>query len=93
MNIKLLGERVLVELQKTESKTSSGLIISKEAAPNDTQIGIVIKVGSGKKTDNGEVIKSELKEGDKVMYNYGTLLLLEGKSYFLVNEADVIMVL
>ena len=93
MNIKLLGERVLLELEKAESKTASGLIISKDAAPNDTQIGKVVKVGTGKKTDQGGLILSELKEGDRVMFNYGTIVLLEGKSYYLVNEADVIMVL
>jgi chaperonin GroES len=92
MNIKLLGERVLVDLERAETKTASGLIVSKETSPSDMQYGKVVSVGTGKKTDQG-IVPVDLKEGERVMFQYGTLVLLEGKSYYLVNEADVILVL
>lgn len=90
--IKLLGKRVLVEVSREETKTTSGLLISKDKESNDVHEGIIVKVGTGERVD-GIYQPIDLKEGDKVLLNYGAYVTVEGKPYLLVNEADVLMVL
>ena len=92
MNIKLLGDRVLIEKEKVEQKTASGLIINKETSPDSMQMGVIVKVGNGR-FEAGVYITPDVKEGDRVMYNYGTMINYLDKSYVLVNVADIIMVI
>ena len=92
MNIKLLWDRVLVEPQAAETKTKSGLVLSKESEPGDVRIGIIKAVGCGKKLENGELSPVQVKDGDKVMFQYGANVLVDGKTYSLVDEGDIIMV-
>lgn len=92
LNIKLLGERVLIKTNNTEKKTDSGLIISKANEPNDIQTGEVVAIGQGKWNDKyGWVNGTHV--GDKVMFQYGTKIDVEGVQYILVNESDIIMIL
>ena len=92
MNIKLLGARVLVEIEKKEEKTASGLILSKTQEMREIMTGKIVKVGKGK-FEAGIYIAPDMKEGDQIMFQYGTSVLYEGKSYLLVNESDVIMII
>jgi chaperonin GroES len=92
--IKLLGDRVLVEIGKEETKTASGLLISKDKESNDVHDGIIVAVGSGKRDDNGIYHPiNEIKTGDKVLFNYGFRVTIESKPFLLVNLADVLVVL
>jgi len=93
MNIKILGDRVLVEPIIVEEKTNSGFLVKKDKDHGDIQEGKIVSVGSGKRTSSGDLIEVNLKTGDKVLFNYGTTVRIEGKSYLLVNEADVLMVI
>lgn len=92
MNIKLLGARVLIELEKKEEKTASGLLLSKTPEMGEIMNGKVVAVGI-KKDEEGKLVDLMVKLDDKVMFQYGTSILLEGKSYLLVNEADVLMII
>jgi len=93
MNIKILGTRVLIELDKREEKTASGLVISKTTDQSGLSKGTVVAVGSGRATDFGQYVKIEnIKVGDKIVFQYGTMVQFDGKSYLLVNESDVIAI-
>ncbi len=93
MNVRLLGDRVLLELKKEEEKTTSGFLVKSEKQQGDIFEGVIVKVGGGKRGKDGEFIPVDLKENDKVLFNYGQSVKIEGKPYLLVNEADVLMVI
>lgn len=92
MNIKLLQDRVLVEVPQ-ETKTNSGLVLSRENDISGLKEGRVIATGSGSRSDNGVVIPLEVKEGDDVLFSYGDVVTIENKKYFLVRESDIAIIL
>lgn len=87
MNVKPLGERVLIKVKESESKTAGGIIIP-QTAQEKTQTGVVVAIG----TDT-EVIK--VKVGDEVMYDKysGTQIKLDGVDHLLVKMADILAIL
>ncbi|MBN2728753.1 MAG: co-chaperone GroES [Bacteroidales bacterium] len=89
MNIKPLADRVVIEPQAAETKTSSGIIIP-DTAKEKPQRGIVIAVGNGKKDEPMSV-----KEGDVVLYGKyaGTEISFDGKDYLIMKEADILAVI
>lgn len=89
VNIKPLGDRVLVEPVPAEEKTASGIIIP-DTAKEKPQRGTVIAVGAGKKDEPITV-----KVGDKVIYGKysGTELSYEGADYLIMRESDIYAVL
>jgi chaperonin GroES len=90
---KILGtptkDRVLVEPAPAEEKTAGGIIIP-DTAKEKPQKGKVIAVGKGKKDEPMTV-----KVGDTVLYGKysGTEVILEGKSYLIMKEDDIYMVI
>ena len=91
MNIKLLGARILIEVKDEETKTESGLIVPPKNERGDIQLGHAVEVGAGK-IEEGKLIEMEVKKGDKVLFQYGTPISVEGKAYLLVTEDDVIAI-
>ena len=93
MNVKLIGDKILVEVVVDEAKTASGLIVAKSAEPTDIRIGVAVAVGPGQ-LEGGVYQTPTVKVGDKILFQYGTKVSVEGKDYMLVGEAgDVLMVL
>jgi chaperonin GroES len=87
MKVKPLADRVMVKLEKNESKTASGIIIP-DTAQEKTQTGIVVEVG-----DDKEVIK--VSAGQKVMYDKyaGTPVKIDGVEHLIVKMSDVIAII
>lgn len=88
--IKPLSDRVLVQPQPAEEKTSSGIIIP-DTAKEKPQEGTVISAGPGK-VENGTKIDMSVKEGDKVLYGKysGTEITLDGEEYLIMRESDIL---
>ena len=89
MNIKPLGDRVLVKPAPAEEKTVGGIIIPDTAKEKPLQ-GTVMATGNGTKDE--EMV---LKEGDNVLYGKysGTEVKLEGETYLIMRQSDVLAVL
>ena len=87
MKVKPLADRVMVKLEKNESKTAGGIIIP-DTAQEKTQTGIVVEVG-----DDKEVIK--VSAGQKVMYDKyaGTQIKIDGVEHLVLKMADIIAVI
>lgn len=85
VNIKPLGDRVLVEPAEAEEKTASGIIIP-DTAKEKPQRGTVVAVGPGKKEE-----PTTVKQGDNVLYGKysGTEISISGKDYLIMKEADI----
>lgn len=88
--IKPLSDRVLVQPEPAEEKTSSGIIIP-DTAKEKPQKGTVVAAGPGK-VENGTKIDMSVKEGDKILYGKysGTEITLDGEEYLIMREADIL---
>ncbi len=95
-----LGDRILVREIETEEKermTASGIIIPvSENADKGSKRGEVIAVGPGKHED-GKVIPVNVSVGDKVLFQWGDKLVLDGdaneEAYYLVRESEVLAII
>ena len=94
MNIKPLGDRVLVEPLKQEEVNKGGIIIP-DTAKEKPQEGVVIAVGTGKVDENGKKVPFNVKKGDTVlMPKYGgTEVKMDGKEYQIMREDDILAVI
>ena len=92
-DIKLLGDRVLIEISGVEETTSSGLIVTKNPEPGDIMEGSVVSVGVGKVLgDSGIVQSMNVKVGDVVLFQFGTKINVAGGVCMLVVESDIILI-
>jgi chaperonin GroES len=94
MNLRPLGDRVVVKPAQAEEKTSGGIILP-DTAKEKPQQGEVMAVGAGKLKNDGERTPMELKVGDKVLYGKyaGTEISYEGEKYLIMNENDIMAIL
>jgi chaperonin GroES len=94
LNMRPLGDRVIVEPVEQEEVTSSGLYIP-ETAKEKPQQGNVLAAGPGRVDDNGKAIKMDVKAGDKVLFaKYaGTEIKMDGRKLLIMKEADILAVL
>ncbi|SDF71927.1 chaperonin GroES [Limimonas halophila] len=94
MSIRPLQDRIAVEPIEEEDTTAGGIIIPDTAKEKPNQ-GKVLAVGPGRKSDSGERITLDIKEGDTVLYSKwaGTELTLDGKTVLVMRESDVMGVI
>jgi len=93
MNLKPLGDRLIVEPIEQDDKTSSGILLP-ESAKEKPQRGTVLAVGQGARKENGERAPMDVAEGDVVLYaKYGgTEIKVDGKKYLILRENDVLAI-
>jgi chaperonin GroES len=92
--IKPLEDRIVVRPEEGEETTVSGLVIP-DTAKEKPQEGTVLAVGPGKRSDTGELLPMDVKEGDRVMYSKygGTEIKLEGEDLLILSARDVLAIL
>jgi chaperonin GroES len=93
MNLRPLGDRVVLKPVEREEKTKSGIVIP-DTVREKPQEGIVEAVGTGRILDNGTKVPMELEVGDKVLYaKYsGSEFKLDEIEYLIVAEKDVLAI-
>jgi len=91
MNLKPLGDRLIVRAIDEEETTKSGLVLP-DTAKEKPQKGKVIAVGDGKLDDDGKRIPLEVAEGDEVLYSKygGTEIKVDGEELLVLRESDVL---
>ncbi|MFA5524709.1 MAG: co-chaperone GroES [Tissierellales bacterium] len=91
MNIKPLGDRVVIKKVEVEEKTKSGIVLP-GTAKEQPQIAEVMAVGAGITGD--EKKKDELKVGDRVVFSKysGTEIKVDDVEYTIVKLADILAV-
>ncbi|MDD7739317.1 MAG: co-chaperone GroES [Fusicatenibacter sp.] len=92
MKLQPLGDRVVIQYQKAEEKTESGIILP-DSAKEKPQEAVVIAVGPGKWKD-GRKVDPQVKEGDKVILSdyAGTEVKLDEEEYKIVNQDDILAI-
>ena len=94
LNIKPLGDRILVEAVEEKEVKKGGIIIP-DTAKEKPQEGIVRVLGTGKLDDEGKRIAFEVKVGDRVLVSKygGTEIKIDGKEYKILSSDDILAVL
>jgi chaperonin GroES len=91
--IKPLEDRILVRPEEGEETTASGIVIP-DTAKEKPQEGTVLAIGPGKRSDTGDLIPMDVKEGDRVIYSKygGTEVILDGEDLLILSARDVLAV-
>ncbi len=94
LNVKPLGDRVLVEPAE-EKETKKGGIIIPDSAKEKPMEGIVVALGTGKIDEKGNKVAFEVKKGDRVLISKygGTEIKLVGKEMKILNSDDILAVI
>lgn len=94
MDIKPLGQRVLVKREEAESKTAGGLFLP-DTAKEKPQQAIVIAVGTGGRDKDGKEIPFNVAVNDKVLITKygGTEIVVDGETLTIINESDILAVI
>ena len=95
MNIKPLGDHILIEPVKEEEKTKAGIFLPETASKERSEEGKVIATGPGKMTEDGKIIPMSVKPGDKVLFTkYGpNEIKVDNKEYLIASESDILAVI
>jgi len=93
MNIKPLGDRVLVEAIEAKDTVKGGIYIP-DSAKEKPQEAKVIAVGPGKKDDNGKLIPMDVQVGQTVLTSKygGTEIKIDDKEYKTLNASDILAI-
>ena len=93
VNVKPLGDRVLLELCEVAEQIKGGIVIP-DTAKEKPQEFRVVALGTGKFDDNGNKVPFDVKEGDIVLTSRygGTEVKVDGKEYKVVNSDDILAI-
>jgi chaperonin GroES len=93
MNLRPLGDRVVVKPIEREEMTKSGIVVP-DTAKEKPQEGLIEAVGTGRILDNGTKVPLEVNVGDRVLYaKYaGNEYKLDEVEYLIISEKDVLAV-
>lgn len=93
LNLKPLGDRLVVEPKERQETTASGLILP-ETAKEKPQEGTILAAGPGRRDDAGNRIAMDVAVGDVVMYaKYGgTEIKIDDKKLLILKESDILAI-
>jgi chaperonin GroES len=91
VNVRPLGDRVLVQPME-EQETKKGGIIIPDTAKEKPQEGKVVALGTGKVNDEGKKVDFTVKKGDKVLISKygGTEIKIDGEQFLIMREDDIL---
>lgn len=94
MNVRPLGEKVLLKRVEAEGKTAGGIVLP-DSAKEKPKEGKVIAIGDGRILKSGERVKFQVKKGDRVLFSSygGTEVKIDGEEYLLMSEDDILAVI
>ena len=90
INLKPLADRVIVKPKEAEEKTKGGIILPDTAKEKPVE-GTIVAAGPGKMSDDGKLMKMEVKVGDVVLYGKysGSEVTVDGVEYLIMRESDI----
>jgi chaperonin GroES len=89
-----IGDRVLVRRQDETEQIKGGIVIP-DSAKEKSQEAVVVALGTGRKTEDGQPIAFDVKVGDKVLISKygGTDVTFGDEAYLVVREEDILAIL
>ncbi len=95
MEIKPLGDRIVVKVLDAEAKSKGGIVLP-DTAKEKPQEAKVVAVGKGKVLENGTVSAPEVKVGDKVIfgkYSGNEITTKDGEDLLILREEDILAII
>ena len=95
MELKPLGDRIIVRPLEPEEKTKGGIVLP-DTAKEKPQEGKVVAVGKGKVLDNGNVQAPEVKVGDRILYGKysgSEITTKDGEELLIMREEDILAII
>lgn len=95
INVKPLGDRVLVKgIEEDEEQVRGGIIIPDSAKEKSLEAEVVA-LGTGRKDDDGKAVDFHVKVGDRVIISQygGTNVTFDGEDYTVLREDDIIAII
>jgi len=91
MNFQVLYDRVVVKKTVDTKVSASGIIIAADSKER-TITSEVVAVGDGKQYENGNVIPTTVKVGERVMYlkDTGIDIKIDGVDYLILHESEIL---
>ena len=95
LNIRPLGDRIIVEPVEQEETIAGGMLVLPETAKEKPQQGKVLAAGAGRRDDDGKRIEMDVEVGQTVLFaKYaGTEIKLSGKKLLIMKESDILGIL
>ena len=94
VNLKPIGDKVLVKRLKAEEKTKGGIVLP-DTAKEKPKEGKILAMGEGKVLEEGKRVAFQVKKNDRVLFSSyaGTEVTVEGEEYLIMSEDDILAVL
>jgi chaperonin GroES len=94
MSLKPIRDRIIVQPLEPETVTTSGIVIP-DTATEKPMKGTVLHIGTGRITNDGNIIALEVKEGDVVLYGKyaGQSVKIENVDYLVMKEDDILAII
>jgi chaperonin GroES len=94
VNIRPLGDRVLVQRVEAEEKTAGGILLP-ESAKEKPKEGRIIAVGEGKLQDDGKRTPLCVKNNDRILFSSyaGTEIKYQSEEYLIMREDDILAII
>lgn len=95
MNIKPLGDRVIIKPIAEDITTKSGIVLPETVEKEKAEKGEVLAVGPGRPLDNGTLAPMSVKVGDKVMFKKYSPdeIKIEGEEFLIISESDILAII
>jgi chaperonin GroES len=95
MNIKPLGDRVIVKPIAENITTKAGIVLPETVEKEKAEKGEVLAVGPGRFLDNGQVAPMSVKVGDKVMFKKYSPdeIKVDGQDLLVISELDILAII
>ena len=94
LNIKPLGDKVIVKRVEAEEKTAGGIVLP-DSAQEKPKRGVILAVGNGRLLDDGTRSEMQVKKNDEVLFTSyaGTEIKMGGEDYMIMDETDILGVI
>ena len=91
LNIKPIGDKVIVQRVVAEEKTAGGIVLP-DSAKEKPKRGVVLAIGNGRLLDDGTRSKMQVKKNDEVVFTSyaGTEIKVNGEDYMIMDESDIL---
>ncbi|MFQ5591864.1 MAG: co-chaperone GroES [Phycisphaerae bacterium] len=91
LNIRPLGDKVIVQRVEAEEKTAGGIVLP-DTAKEKPKRGTVLAVGDGRLLDDGTRSEMQVNKNDEVIFTSyaGTEIKVDGEEYMIMDESDIL---
>ena len=91
INIRPIGDKVIVQRVEAESKTAGGIVLP-DSAKEKPKRGKVLAVGTGRLLDDGSRSEMQVKKNDEVLFSSyaGTEIKVGSDEYMIMDESDIL---